>query len=342
MKAYKEEYPELYQTLINAIEGKFEVDLSLLPRYEVNSKAATRNVGGKIIQTLSNTFPTLIGGSADLTKSTKAKGIDGDFDYNNRIGRNINFGVREHAMAAIVNGLTLHGGIRAFGGGFFVFSDYMKPSLRLAALMQIPSIFIFTHDSVAVGEDGPTHQPIEQLAMLRATPNLNVIRPADANETNFAFKIALESKETPTCIVLTRQDLVNLENTNNEDVIKGGYIVSKEKGELDGIILASGSEVSLALQAQKALENENIYVRVVSMPCVNLFEKQSIAYKEFVLPSKVQKRLALEMSSDSIWYKYASNVFGINRFGESGKLNEVLDYFGFSEENIVKVYKNIK
>lgn len=342
MKDYANEYPELYSVLVKAINNEYPVDLDSLPTYEVGSKDATRNVGGKIISSLSKIYPTLIGGSADLTKSTKAKGSDGDYDYNNRGGRNINFGVREHAMGAIVNGLNLHGGVKAFGGGFFVFADYMKPALRLAALMQVPSVFVFTHDTVAVGEDGPTHQPIEQLAMLRAMPNMNVIRPADANETKGAFKIALEATTTPTSITLTRQNLPNLAETCAESVKFGGYIVGKEQRDLDGIIIAAGSEVSLALEVKKKLEQEDIYIRVVSMPSVYLFEQQSKSYQETVLPKKVKKRMAIEMSSDNVWYKYTSNVYGITTFGESGKLEDVLDYFGFNAENLTKIYKNIK
>jgi transketolase len=342
MKEYKVAHPELYHELTNAIEGKVDIDYNSIPLYPVGKKEATRNTSGKVIDLLSKQVPTLIGGSADLTKSTKAKGSDGNYDYDNRTGRNINFGVREHAMGAIVNGMTVHGGVKAFSGAFFVFSDYMKPALRMASIMNVPSIFVFSHDTVAVGEDGPTHEPIEQLTGLRTIPNMNVIRPCDANETIFAWRVALESTTTPTSIILTRQDLPTLENTSYEGVRRGGYIISKEKGRMDGIIIAAGSEVELAIKAQAELEKENIHVRVVSMPSTNLFDKQSKTYRNTILPEKMTKRLAIEMGATSGWYKYASTVYGIDTFGISGQLEDVIKYFGFTVENIVKIYKEIK
>ena len=215
-------------------------------------------------------------------------------------------------MAAMVNGMTLHG-VKAFSGGFFVFADYLKPSVRMAAIMNIPSIYIFTHDSIAVGEDGPTHEPIEQLSMLRTTPNVNVYRPGDANETNFTFRAALESEKTPSVIVLSRQNLQVKEQTNYEDFKKGAYII-KDRKDFEGILIATGSEVGLALDTADALEQEGINVRVVSMPCMDTFKQQSKEYKEFVLPSTCQKRLAIEMAAPDLWYQISSNVKKISKF----------------------------
>ncbi|CCV64938.1 Transketolase [Alteracholeplasma palmae J233] len=329
---YKEQYHNEYEQLMNYYSQP-EVDLSLLPTYEKGSKEATRNVSGKVIESLSKTYTNLIGGSADLTASTKAKGADGDFTKENRLGRNINFGVREHAMASIANGMVLHGGLKVFVGGFFVFSDYMKPAIRLASIMQIPVTYVFTHDTVAVGEDGPTHEPIEQLVMLRSIPNLVVLRPADANETKMAWKIAMESKDHPTAIILTRQSVPNLETSTYEGVNKGGYIISKEEQKLDGILLASGSEVSLALKAKEILKQKNIDIRVVSMPSIELFEKQEKAYKDSILPKEV-KILAVEMASPLSWYKYTQHVYGINTFGVSAPLEKVLEHFGYTPQDL--------
>ena len=279
-----------------------------------------------------------------MTSSTKAKGADGDFHSNHPLGRNINFGVREHAMGSIANGMTLHGGLKVFTGGFFVFSDYMKPSIRLAALMNIPTIFVFTHDSIAVGEDGPTHQPIEQLVGLRAIPNLNVIRPADANETLAAWKIAIESKTTPTVIVLTRQNVENYNFTSYKGVSKGAYIVSKEEQKLDGILLTSGSELQLALDVKQILKKQGKDIRVVSMPSQFLFEKNGKIYRNSVLPNKYfNKTIAIEMGSSLSWYPYTRNVYGINQFGLSAPQKVVLEQFGFTKEKVVKyILKKLK
>jgi len=279
----------------------------------------------------------LIGGSADLTGSTKAKGADGDYSKDYRLGRNINFGVREHAMGAIVNGMVLHGGLKVFSGAFFVFSDYMKPAIRLAAIMGIPSIFVFSHDTIAVGEDGPTHQPVEQLAGLRVIPNLNVIRPADALETLAAWKIAMESKNTPTVIILTRQNVPKQDHTSYEGVIKGAYIVSPEQTRLDGILLAAGSEVGLAMNAQLILREQGKDVRVVSMPSSFLFDKQTLKYQREILP-KNAKILAVEMASSQSWYKYTSHVYGIDKFGISAPLEKALELYGFTKENIAEYF----
>lgn len=345
-KAYKE-WKDLVNSLskdeketLNKLENnELLEDIYDLASFEIGSSVATRATGGKVLDQLSEKLWNLIGGSADLSCSTKVKGADGDFDVKNRSGRNINFGVREHAMGAIVNGMTLHGGVKAFSGAFFVFSDYMKPAIRMAALMNIPSIFAFTHDSLAVGEDGPTHQPVEQLTGLRAIPNLNVLRPASANETLAAWQIALSSKTTPTVIVLTRQNIENVNEYDLESVKKGGYIVSKESGNLDGIIIGAGSEVSLAIAAQKKLQEEGISVRVVSMVSTYLFEQQDKKYQESVLPSSVTNQVVVEMGSTMGWYKYATKVMGIDKFGTSAPASDAIQEYKFTVDNLVGIYK---
>ncbi|XMB87437.1 transketolase [Mycoplasmatota bacterium WC44] len=331
-KLYGKKYPELLAELSDVIEtplAKFDSDLN----------EATRVTSGNVINQISEAIPYFIGGSADLTKSTKAKGADGDYTRSNRLGRNINFGVREHAMGAIANGITLSG-MKAFTGAFFVFSDYMKPAMRMASLMNIPTTYVFTHDSVAVGEDGPTHEPVEQLAGIRAIPNMNVIRPANANETAVAWKIAVDSETTPTSIILTRQNLLNNENSSYEEVTKGAYIISKETSKLDGILLAAGSEVNLAIEAQKLLLENNVDVRVVSIPSMFMFEKQSEEYKQSILPNV--PTLAIEMGSAMGWYKYTSNVMSIDTFGASAPGPLVIKNYGFTPENVVEKFKNIK
>lgn len=337
---YKKEYKDLAKELEDVMNGTLSVDFDkVLEDLPIGTNEASRVSGGRVINLLSEVIPHFMGGSADLTKSTKAKGINGDYSYDNPLGRNVNFGVREHAMAAMVNGMTLHG-LKAFSGGFFVFADYLKPSVRMAAIMNIPSIYIFTHDSIAVGEDGPTHEPIEQLSMLRTTPNVNVYRPGDANETNFAFRAALESEKTPSVIVLSRQNLQVKEQTNYEDFKKGAYII-KDRKDFEGILIATGSEVGLALDTADALEQEGINVRVVSMPCMDTFKQQSNEYKELVLPSTCQKRLAIEMAAPDLWYQFASNVKGISTFGVSAPAEDAIKYFGFDVDTVKELYKNI-
>ena len=333
---YQIHFPEDYK-LFSSFFDHVEVDYNELIDQLIAPKDATRNYSGKIIDFLSKKYLNLIGGSADLTASTKAKGSDGHFSKENRLGRNINFGVREHAMGAIVNGMVLHGGLKVFGGAFFVFSDYMKPTIRLAAIMGIPSIFVFSHDSIAVGEDGPTHQPVEQLTGLRSIPNLNVIRPADANETAAAWKIALESVKTPTVIILTRQNVDSINTTHYEGVLKGAYVVSKEEKTLDGILLAAGSEVGLAIQAKKILKEHGKDIRVVSMPSHFNFEKQTKNYRKQIL-SKRAKTMAIEMGSSLSWYKYANEIYAIDTFGISAPLNDALNHFGFTAEKIAKKF----
>ena len=341
LQSYEKKYKSDYDELMHFIDNDYEIIDENLPTYEVGSKEATRKILGKMLDQISADVPNAIGGSADLTPSTFVKGANGVFEYDTRHGRNIKFGVREHAMTAIVNGITLHGGLKAFGAGFFIFSDYMKPALRLASIMQIPSIFIFSHDTVCVGEDGPTHQPIEQLTMLRSIPNFNVIRPADAVEVKAALKLAFESKLNPTAITTTRQPLTNLETTSEEGVRKGAYIAYEPKKKATGIIIACGSELELSIEVAKALGEQGEMVRVVSMPSQFLFEKQDKAYKEKVLPSSITKRLAIEMGHPMSWYKYASNVYGIDSFGISSPLKYIHEHYGFTVDNLVKVYKNI-
>lgn len=338
---YEEKHPDLYKLLEKFISG--EVDFNLNKYKDITSAdaEATRATSGKVLTRLSEENLNIIGGSADLASSTKAKGADGNFTKNTPLGRNVNYGVREHAMAAINNGIVLHGGLKAFGGAFFVFSDYNKPSIRLSALMQIPTIHLFTHDSVSVGEDGPTHQPVEQLTGLRAIPGLNVIRPADAKETLYAWKVAIESKKVPTVLVLTRQGVKALPHSNFEDFSKGAYIVSKETNKLDGVLLATGSEVNLALDAKEILKKEGIDVRVVSMPSTYMFDKQNEEYKQKVLPKGV-KTLAIEAGSTLGWYKYADEVMGIDRFGASAPASDVLKELNFTAEKAAEKFKSIK
>ena len=329
-KLYKEKYSEKALELEKFLANDFE--LPMMEEVTEGFDEATRKSGGKVLTSFQKVCPNLLGGSADLTKSTNAKGLDGNFTKENPLGRNICYGVREHAMGAIANGITLYGGLRTFTGAFFVFSDYMKPAIRMAALMKVPTIFVFTHDSIMVGEDGPTHEPIEQLIGLRAIPNCNVIRPADARETYEAFKIAYTSHETPTVIILSRQNLVVTE-TNNELVNKGAYIV-KDSKDPKYILLATGSEVSLAYEVAKMVDG----VRVVSMPSEFLFEQQDEEYKNSILPDR-SKTIAIEMGATAGWYKYASKVIGIDTFGLSAPAKVVANHFGFTPEGIIEKLK---
>ena len=336
LNTYQSQFPEDYNELINIINNEIKIDFEKLIPQEQNVNEATRVTIGKLINTLSPHSKALIGGSADLTSSTKVKGINGDFDVLNRTGRNINFGVREHAMAGIINGMVLHH-LKAFSGGFFIFSDYMKPAIRIASLMNIPALYIFTHDSVAVGEDGPTHEPIEQLTMFRAMPNINVFRPANANEVRHAFRFALEAKHTPNIIALTRQNISVDYQVDYQEFVKGAYNVYGDKN-YESILLATGSEVELAVEAAKTLKSDhNISVKVVSMPSRELFLKQPIKYQNEILP-KNKPIIAIEMGSTMGWYQFANTVYGIDNFGRSGKGEEVQEYFGFSKEKLVEFY----
>lgn len=340
---YEKKYPEDYEKFMHYMYNDFEVtDYELLPEYEVGTKVSTRKVMGAVTTALGRQVENMIGGSADLVSSTMVKGNEGNFDVDNYVGRNINFGVREHAMGAIVNGLTLSG-LKGFGAGFFVFSDYMKPAIRLAALMKIPSIFLFSHDSVCVGEDGPTHQPIEQLANLRAVPNLNVVRPADAKEMTVAMLSAIDNNnEYPTVITSTRQDVEVLAETDAEGFGYGAYIAYEtSKKKVDRIVISCGSELALCINAAKELEKEGIGVRVVSMPSMFIYERQTEEYKEKILPKHITKRLAVEMGASMPWYKYASKVLSIDTFGSSMPIKEIFDYYGFTVENVKSLIKKL-
>ena len=313
--------------------------------WQVDSKPqATRASSGVIINHLKDLMPNLIGGSADLGPSNKTIMKDaGDFNKNNYGGRNLHFGVREFAMSAACNGLILHGGFRPYCATFFVFSDYLKPMIRIASLMKIPVIYIFTHDSIGVGEDGPTHEPIEQLAMLRAQPNLNVFRAADATETAAGWYLAITSKDTPTALILTRQNLPQLSGSSKE-ALKGGYVISEAAGSLAGILIATGSEVSTAIEAQAELAKENIFVRVVSMPCVELFEQQSEEYKESVLPKKIRARVVVEAAANFGWGSYVGlegATVTMKGFGASAPAGTLFKKFGFTKENVASVMKSV-
>ena len=307
---------------------------------------ATRATSGKIINKLKDMYPNLIGGSADLAPSNKTEmNGEGFFAPEDRSGRNIHFGVREMAMTAITNGIYLHGGLKPFCGTFFVFSDFMKPMIRLAALMGLPVAYVLTHDSIGVGEDGPTHEPVEQLSMLRSIPNVNVFRPADYTETAVAWAQAMKSETTPTAIVLTRQNLPQLEGSS-KDAFRGAYVISEasNKNSIDLILMASGSEVELAINAQKVLEGEGKSVRVVSVPCMDLFDQQDAAYKETVLPFCVRARVAIEAGATMPWFKYVGldgDVVGMTSFGASAPANQLFEHFGFTTENVVETAKKV-
>ena len=345
-KDYCEKFPEM-KTLWDEYKDETKAGKLLDDEdfWSYEEKAdATRNLSGKVLNKLSAKLPTLFGGSADLAPSNKSY-VNGAGDYSaeNYAGRNVHFGVRELAMTGIGNGLVLHG-LKAYVSTFFVFSDYVKPMARLASLMEIPLTFILTHDSIGVGEDGPTHEPIEQLAEFRAMPNFNVFRPADATETIAAWYSAVTSKETPTALVLTRQNLPQLAGSSKE-ALKGGYIVADSSKETpDAIIIASGSEVSLSIEAKEALAKEGVDVRVVSMPCMDIFEKQPLEYKEKVLPKAIRARVAVEALSEFGWGKYVGldgKTVCLDRFGASAPADVLFKEFGFTTENVVKAVKSV-
>lgn len=349
-KNYQAEHTELAEELLNAIDRKLPENFDeVLPKYDVGTSLATRAASGDAINAIAEVVPALFGGSADLAGSnnTTIKGseafLPGDYS-----GRNIWFGVREFAMGTALNGMALHGGLHVYGGTFFVFSDYVRPAIRLSALMGMPVTYVFTHDSVAVGEDGPTHEPVEHLAALRAMPGLSVIRPADANETAAAWKLAVSSEKTPTALVLSRQNLDILPTTKEqalEGVAKGAYVVSPaSKEQADAILIATGSEVNLAVNAQAALKEAGIDASVVSMPSWDLFEKQDQAYKDSILPKDVKKRLGIEMGASLGWHKYVGDegdVLAIDTFGASAPGNIVIEEYGFTVDNVVAKVKAI-
>ena len=340
-KAYCEKYPEkkeLWDKYFAVIDDEKLLNCDEFWSYE-DKPQATRSLSGNMINRLAKIMPNFWGGSADLGPSNKTVIKDGgSFSKNNYLGRNIHYGVREFAMAAIANGITLYGGTKTFVGTFFVFSDYLKPMARLAALMKIPVTYVLTHDSIGVGEDGPTHEPIEQLAMLRAMPNINVFRQADATETAAAWYSAITSKNTPTVLALSRQNLPQIEGSSKE-ALKGGYIIAESiKAKPDAIIIASGSEVSLAVDAKKELMEKGFDIRVVSMPCMDIFEQQSDEYKEKILPQTVEKRLVVEAGSSICWGKYLGfkgKSVTIDTFGASAPANVLFKKYGFTVENVV-------
>jgi transketolase len=350
LTAYQEKYKEDGKQLVAAMNGELNLEWEkILPQFEEGDSLATRAASGKVLNAIAKELPTFFGGSADLAGSNKTTmEEEEDFTKENYKGRNIWFGVREHAMGAALNGMALHGGLKVYGGTFFVFSDYLRPSIRLASIMKAPVTYVFTHDSIAVGEDGPTHEPIEQLASLRAMPGLSLIRPADANETAAAWKLALESKEEPTALVLTRQNLPTLPGTDKhaqDGVEKGAYVISPgEKDNPDAILLATGSEVQLAVKAQNVLKDKNVDVSVVSMPSWDRFSKQDKAYQEQVIPKSVKKRLAIEMGSSFGWERYTGDegdILAIDRFGASAPGETVVQEYGFTVDNVVNRVENL-
>ncbi|MGK4127063.1 transketolase [Ligilactobacillus saerimneri] len=347
---YQQEYPELAQEFTAGFANDLKLDFqAVLPHYEADSSIATRNASQKAINALTPVLPTLWGGAADLASSNKTM-INGEADFQpgSYAGRNLWFGVREFAMAAALNGISLHGGTRVYGGTFFVFSDYLKAAIRLSALQHQPVIYVLTHDSVAVGEDGPTHEPIEQLAGLRAIPDVQVLRPADGNETSAAWATALQTTDKPTLLVLSRQKLATLpvdQATVFAGVDKGGYVVAPAtKAVPDGILIATGSEVNLALAAQSELRDQGQDVSVVSLPSWERFAQQDPAYQEAVLPAAVTKRVTIEAAATFGWAKFAGNhgaSIGIDHFGASAPGDLVLDQLGMNVANVVDTFMNL-
>ncbi|WP_195430006.1 transketolase [Clostridium sp. D46t1_190503_E9] len=342
---YRNAYPKLAEEYCKWISGTIDSEALLNNKdfWNFEKAIATRESSGIIINRLAELIPNFIGGSADLAPSNKSyMNGKGDFSEENRSGRNLHFGVREHAMAAITNGIYAHGGLKAFCATFFVFSDYMKGAMRLSALMNLPVTYVLTHDSIGVGEDGPTHQPIEQLAALRSMPNMTVFRPADSKETAAAWYYAVTNGSSPTSIVLSRQTLP-LYDGSAKRALNGGYIIKDSKKEIpDAILMASGSEVELIYKAADELENQGIDVRVVSIPSFEIFDSQDKEYKESVLPNKVRKRIAVEALSSFGWHKYVGldgEVISLDTFGASGKAEELFKKFGFTVENVVKRVK---
>ena len=346
-KSYKQRHPELAKEYENMSSGKLPEDWEKkLPVFEAGEDLATRKASGKTLNAIADFLPQLIGGSADLAPSTDTNLNDyQSFSAKHRDGRNFHFGIREHAMGAVLNGMALSNYLIPYGATFLIFSDYMRPPLRLAAIMKIRQIMVFTHDSIGLGEDGTTHQPVEQLIGLRTVPNMTVIRPADANETAQAWRVAIEHKDGPVALILTRQGVPIIDQNqfaSAKNLAKGAYILSDSTGKPELILIASGSEVQLILKAQQELKKENISARVVSMPCWNLFDQQSKAYKEEVFPKNVRKRLAVEAGSPVGWMKYTTDdgdVIGIEKFGESAPAEEIMKEYGFTVENVIKKAK---
>jgi len=347
---YEKEYPELAAQLRLIQNRKMPAEWDCcIPKFEAGTKISGRAASGKVLNAIADHIPFMIGGSADLSPSTLTDIKNaGSFEKENYGGRNIHFGIREHAMGSIMNGISLSG-LRTFGSTFLVFSDYARSSIRLSALMNLPVTYIFTHDSIGVGEDGPTHQPIEHVASLRAIPNLEVIRPADANEVAVLWKYIMESKNTPTALILSRQDLPVFDRrryASADGALKGGYILADSEGELDVILIATGSEVQIAVESYEQLKKEGIKARVVSLPNWNLYERQSPEYWESVLPSKIKARVAIEAGSTFGWRRFVGlhgdgEVLGMRTFGASGKLSSLLEEFGLTVDSVVNAAKKV-
>lgn len=348
-REYELQFPQLAVRFHAAVSGEMAPDWQEhLPQFTPGQSLATRESSGRVLNAAAQVIPQLIGGSADLASSNKTLLKDsGNYSRGAYAGRNLWFGVREFAMGAAMNGMVLHGGVKVFGATFFVFSDYLRPAIRLAALMKLPVTYVFTHDSVAVGEDGPTHEPIEQLASLRAMPGLSVIRPADAKETAAAWRLALESKDAPTALILSRQNLPTLaieDHAAYEGVKRGAYIVSPAAEEAEGLLLATGSEVSLAIAAQALLAGEGVHVSVVSMPSWDRFEQQPPEYRESVLPSALKVRLAVELGSPFGWREYtgeAGQTLTLSSFGASAPAEVLFREYGFTPENVALQFKRL-
>ena len=346
-KNYKKQYPELANEYERITSGQLPDGWEKsLPTFDANTKLATRKASGKTLNAIAKYFPQLIGGSADLAPSTDTN-LDAykSFSSTHYEGRNFHFGIREHAMGAVINGMALSKYLIPYGATFLIFSDYMRPPLRLAAIMNIRPIMVYTHDSIGLGEDGTTHQPVEQLIGLRSVPNLTVIRPADANETAQAWRVAIEHTNGPVAIVLTRQGIPVIDQkkyAKAKNLEKGAYILSDCEGHPDILLMATGSEVHLILEAQEVLKTDHINARVISMPSWELFDKQSAAYHEKVLPKNIKKRLAVEAGSSIGWINYVTDsgaIIGIDKFGESAPGEEIMNEYCFSVENIVQKVK---
>ncbi|WAH38891.1 transketolase [Alicyclobacillus dauci] len=346
LSSYRTNYKAESKQFDDALSGVVNVDFdNVLPAFE--GGVATRDAFGKIINAIAPHVPTLLGGSADLSSSNKTL-LDGagSFQKGSYEGRNVFYGVREHAMGAAMNGISLHGGVIPFGGTFLVFVDYLRPAVRLSALMKQPVMYVMTHDSIAVGEDGPTHEPVEQLASLRVIPGVRVFRPADATETGLSVRYALEHRDAPTVLALSRQKLPTLDEVkaNRQNFNRGAYVIYQHGSGTDLILMASGSEVQLALQAGKKLASEGVQVRVVSAPSLDVFEEQPNSYREEVLPANVRKRLAVEMAQSTSWYKYVGldgEVIGIDTFGASAPGEIVMREYGFTEDRVIDAAKSL-
>ncbi|HZK63647.1 MAG TPA: transketolase [Puia sp.] len=348
-KQYKEKYPDSANEWVTFNSGKIPSGWKeLLPVFTGTDKIATRKASGKVLNAIADKLPFMIGGSADLSPSTDTiLEKYASFSPENRDGRNFHFGIREHSMAAILNGMAVTKGFMPYGATFLIFSDYMRPAIRLAAISKIRPIYVFTHDSIGLGEDGTTHQPVEQLVSLRAIPNMTVIRPADANETAHAWRVALEHQDGPVAIVLTRQGIPVIDQekyAKASGLEKGAYILSESAEPVQVILIGTGSEVSLLLKAQETLQQKAIPARVVSMPSWELFDKQDAAYKEYVLPKAIRKRLSVEAGSPLGWLKYVTDdgkTLGIQRFGESAPAEEIFKEFGFTVDNVVALASSL-